>query len=312
MVEQDWATVQLESDGTFFKPTWLYIKQHKITKIKYFGKTTKDDPVSYKGSGTYWLKHLKKHGDNVDTIWTRLFTNKEELISFAVNFSKDNNILNALDPDGNRIWANLMIETGIGPGSHREETKIRIRNNCKGRNVSPETCKKISKSRQSLFTEEKRNNYKLSKQGNKNPAWHGFIITPDGIFDSSIIAAKYYSCSDKTIIKYCKESKFGFKQEKDYLSDMSNITTLNNVEKYKQEHPPTIIIKKCKKYGRQGYIKCPYGIFISSKIAETYCDLNASTIMRRCYSNKFPEWLLLQQLNNNDYVISQKKEQTDV
>ena len=25
-----------------FKPTWLYIKQHNTTGLKYFGKTTKD------------------------------------------------------------------------------------------------------------------------------------------------------------------------------------------------------------------------------------------------------------------------------
>ena len=37
-----------------FVPTWLYIKQHNITKLKYFGKTVRKDPIKYKGSGTYW------------------------------------------------------------------------------------------------------------------------------------------------------------------------------------------------------------------------------------------------------------------
>jgi hypothetical protein len=31
-----------------FKPTWLYIKQHTVTGLKYFGKTTRN-PEKYKG-----------------------------------------------------------------------------------------------------------------------------------------------------------------------------------------------------------------------------------------------------------------------
>jgi hypothetical protein len=41
-----------------FKPTTLYVKTHNITGLKYFGKTT-NDPFKYKGSGKYWLDHLK-------------------------------------------------------------------------------------------------------------------------------------------------------------------------------------------------------------------------------------------------------------
>jgi len=33
-----------------FKPVWLYIKEHNVTKLKYFGKTTTADPIKYKGS----------------------------------------------------------------------------------------------------------------------------------------------------------------------------------------------------------------------------------------------------------------------
>ena len=51
-------------------PTYLYIKQHSITKKMYFGKTTRPDPMKYKGSGVYWLRHIKKHGSRfVETIW---------------------------------------------------------------------------------------------------------------------------------------------------------------------------------------------------------------------------------------------------
>lgn len=42
-----------------FLPTTLYIKTHNKTGLKYFGKTTSNDPYKYKGSGSYWLDHLK-------------------------------------------------------------------------------------------------------------------------------------------------------------------------------------------------------------------------------------------------------------
>ena len=44
-----------------FNPTWLYIKEHNVTGLKYFGKTTRD-PLKYKGSGTHWTRHISKHG----------------------------------------------------------------------------------------------------------------------------------------------------------------------------------------------------------------------------------------------------------
>jgi len=90
-----------------YKPTWLYIKQHNITGLKYFGKTTVSDPIKYKGSGIYWLRHLKKHGNNVSTIWSQLFTDQQELIEYALNFSKKNMIVES------KNWANLKEENGL-------------------------------------------------------------------------------------------------------------------------------------------------------------------------------------------------------
>ena len=52
------------------KPTYLYIKQHSITKKKYFGKTVSKDPYKYTGSGKVWNRHIKKHGkEHIDTLW---------------------------------------------------------------------------------------------------------------------------------------------------------------------------------------------------------------------------------------------------
>lgn len=46
---------------------YLYVKQHSITGLKYFGKTVRD-PNTYFGSGTYWNRHIDKHGrEHVET-----------------------------------------------------------------------------------------------------------------------------------------------------------------------------------------------------------------------------------------------------
>lgn len=38
----------------------LYKKTHNITGLKYLGQTTKN-PYKYRGSGTYWKRHIKIH-----------------------------------------------------------------------------------------------------------------------------------------------------------------------------------------------------------------------------------------------------------
>jgi NUMOD3 motif len=90
-------------------PTYLYIKQHSVTGLKYFGKTTSQDPIKYKGSGSYWIKHITTHGKEfVETIWlSSLFTDKTTLTEFALTFSKDNNIVESKE------WANLILENGL-------------------------------------------------------------------------------------------------------------------------------------------------------------------------------------------------------
>lgn len=86
---------------------YLYVKVHTKTGLMYFGKTTADNPYTYTGSGSYWQKHIKKHGlEHIITtkIWT--FTDQEECTKFAIEFSKKNNIVES------KSWANLRIENG--------------------------------------------------------------------------------------------------------------------------------------------------------------------------------------------------------
>lgn len=172
-----------------YRPTWLYIKQHNVTGLKYFGKTVSLDPYKYKGSGHYWLDHLKIHGKNITTIWCQLFTDKNSLVEYAKNFSKENNIVESKE------WANLIPEEGHEDGggvkgriskphtneaknkikearklqkspmtgkSHTEETKEKIRQKRALQIISDDTKKKISEKMQGhVFSDER--NQKISR-----------------------------------------------------------------------------------------------------------------------------------------------------
>lgn len=126
----------LNKTGTF-TPTWLYIKQHNTTGLKYFGKTVKKDPIKYLGSGTYWKNHLNHHGLDISTLWCKLFLDKDSLVEYATKFSIENNIVDAVDDNGRKIWANLEIEDGLsGSGLKRKnslETIEKRRKSCTGK-----------------------------------------------------------------------------------------------------------------------------------------------------------------------------------
>lgn len=97
-----------------FKPTIFYIKQHTVTGLKYFGKTTRVNVrEGYKGGGSYWVKHIKKHGpEHVRTIWTsEIFTDRETCIDFGLTFSELFDIVKSSE------WANLEFENGIDGGT---------------------------------------------------------------------------------------------------------------------------------------------------------------------------------------------------
>lgn len=93
-----------------FKPTYLYIKTHNVTGLKYFGKTTKENPYRYRGSGKNWTKHIKEYGNDVTTEIIGYFLIEEECKEFATKFSKENDIVKSSE------WANLKIEDGLDRG----------------------------------------------------------------------------------------------------------------------------------------------------------------------------------------------------
>jgi len=85
--------------------TYLYHKRHRITGLNYFGKA-KHEPLKYSGSGVYWTAHLKKHGKNIETVQIWQFEDEQARSKFAIQFSKENNIVES------KLWANLCIEDG--------------------------------------------------------------------------------------------------------------------------------------------------------------------------------------------------------
>lgn len=89
-----------------FKTTWLYVKRHKSTGLMYFGKTTRD-PYKYSGSGKYWLRHLKAHGYDIETLFAKSFDCPAQLAEFAEKFSSEHMIVQS------EVWANLRDENGF-------------------------------------------------------------------------------------------------------------------------------------------------------------------------------------------------------
>lgn len=131
-----------------FMPTYLYVKTHNKTGLKYFGKTT-GDPYNYYGSGKHWLSHLRKHGFDISTEIVGYFKDANECQTFAEKFSRENSIVDSKE------WANLIIENGLDGGAtnfgpRSEETKRKLSSSLKGRKLSAEHARKCREHLKSL------------------------------------------------------------------------------------------------------------------------------------------------------------------
>lgn len=129
-------------------PTYLYIKQHSVTGLKYFGKTIQD-PYKYLGSGTRWTNHIKKHGKQfVETIWLSEPYTDTSITEVALLISEHWDIVNSNE------WANIRVEDGLSGGDtfsgkkHSETTILLMQEKAQLRPLpSQETKNKISKSK---------------------------------------------------------------------------------------------------------------------------------------------------------------------
>ncbi len=98
-----------------FKPTYLYIKTHNKTGLKYFGKTTSKTPHKYKRSGSYWNNHLSKHGNDISTEIIGFYKTYDECLNAAITYSRINDIIKSEN------YANLKDETLNGGWEHVNE-----------------------------------------------------------------------------------------------------------------------------------------------------------------------------------------------
>ena len=156
---------------------YLYVKQHKITGLKYFGMTSTRDPYVYLGSGKYWRRHLKVYGKEIDTISVWEFTDPVLCEKFALDFSQKNNIVESKE------WANLRPENGKdgkvpgSPGMKKEQNpnwgKTKEQNSFYGKKHKPETIQL----------------YKEQKAGGNNPRAKK-VTTPSGQYSCLNEAAK--------------------------------------------------------------------------------------------------------------------------
>ena len=108
----------------------LYKKTHLTTGLQYLGYTSRD-PHTYKGSGKYWIRHIKKHGNNVCTEVLYESTSKDEIKDKGLYYSALWDVVN--DPS----WANLKDESGSGGAMGLESRKI-VSAKLKGKPKSPE------------------------------------------------------------------------------------------------------------------------------------------------------------------------------
>ena len=93
-----------------FNPTWLYVKVHNKTGLKYLGKTIQN-PYFYDGSGKHWKSHLKKHGKDITTLWVHKYDDQSLLKEEALFFSKIYDVVNSKE------WANKIVEDGSTGGN---------------------------------------------------------------------------------------------------------------------------------------------------------------------------------------------------
>lgn len=155
---------------------YLYIKTHNDTGLKYFGKTTKKDPHKYTGSGKYWKRHLKKHGNNYSTEIIATFEDEFACQEFALSFSKEHNIVDSDE------WANLQEENGldgapIGHAGHKftQEQLQKISESSKQRWVDPEFRNMMIEKQK--WTDQRRKDQSLRLTGIKRPEHSALMKT---------------------------------------------------------------------------------------------------------------------------------------
>jgi hypothetical protein len=212
---------------------YLCIKTHNKTNLKYLCQTKRKNPKKYLGSGTRWLRHIKKHGKDISTIILGKFKNKKELIKEGKKYSKKFNVTKS------KKWANLRDEEGDGGDTSKhinykamkpmprgiwkrpDLTKYnqnRINPN-KNKKLSKETRLKMSKAQTGrILTNEHRQKISLTKTGLKQSlkqrlAGTKIFLKVGGKKSSLMQIAEEKNLSYTLLIqRYIKNKKISFKK----------------------------------------------------------------------------------------------------
>ena len=176
---------------------YLYIKQHTITGLKYFGKTERKDPYVYSGSGKYWKRHLKMYGKQISTLQVWEFDNIEECEVFALNFSKKNNIIESAE------WANLKYENGKDGNPKGWQGMIGSKNPLYGQTEELNNFYGRKHSQETIQL------YKEQKAGGNNPRAKK-ITTPRGQFTTVKEAGKVLKMHLSTLRRMLNNSENGY------------------------------------------------------------------------------------------------------
>lgn len=94
------------------------IKEHNITKLKYLCITKRVDWEKYSGSGKYWLNHIKKHGNDIDTEVLYESEDYNDFLEKCIYFSA------LFDVVLNEEFANLVPEWGYNNGSKESNLEM--------------------------------------------------------------------------------------------------------------------------------------------------------------------------------------------
>jgi len=215
----------------------LYIKTHNQTGLKYFGKTKQDDPYGYYGSGTYWRNHLKKYGNDISTEILAEFEDEcEELIITAINFSRENNIVESDN------WANLIEENGldgVGPnvtddfrrkvGKYSKDKAVYIDENGDKIKIDVQEAKE-----RGLIAESKGRKY--SDEINKKKGSVGIKNGMYGKTHSDEAKQKQGLKSKNTITCFDLEEKIMKRIPKELFYEFKNIKYVGTTSKYAKEY----------------------------------------------------------------------------
>lgn len=167
---------------------YLMIKTHNKTNLKYLCKKSTIDRnkcFSYTGSGKYWKKHLKIHGNDITTEIIEECSTRDELVEKGIYWS------NKLDVVNSEEWANLIPEQGDG-GPTMLGRKITPEQKDKQRLALQKFWKNVTveyKQRRSILNSESHEKYRY--------------FTPLGVFTNAFKAAKANNCTNVTIINRC-------------------------------------------------------------------------------------------------------------